>query len=198
MAKKDQSLTSQAAPWRTGIAWWLVLLEGIIALIIGVYMIVSPIQATTILGLLMSIFLVINGAIQLYQSLRNKGKGRFVKVAMWRGIIGLAVGAFILVIWLVGVNARDFAIILLWLGLIVYGLLGVYLVIAGRSHRGGIRWSVLLGSVIILLFGLLVAYDDFTDTGLINVIAVLMVVLGILLILLGLGRRIAADSYGAS
>lgn len=189
--EKGKDTLKQVAPWKSGVAWWLVLVEGIVALVLGAYLIIAPAQAATILGLLLSLFLIIDGIIQFVASLRQAVRGR---LGRWRGIIGVVVGVAILVIWFFGLEARELAVTILGVGLLIYGLTGVFLVLFRRGDTR-FRWGVLLGSVILTVVGLVALFDNFSPGfQSLPVIGALLVVLGVGLIIFAVGRRSLADA----
>ena len=84
MSEQVQTTIKQAAPWRKGVSWWLVLTEGIVALVLGIYLLVAPEQARAITTTLLSIYLIVAGLMQIVAGMRYSGQDRMAKIALIR------------------------------------------------------------------------------------------------------------------
>ena len=51
-------LARQTAPWREGQSWWVAGVEGIIALLIGIYVVADPVQASDLVRQLIAVVLL--------------------------------------------------------------------------------------------------------------------------------------------
>ena len=61
----------RVAPWK--VAWWIVLVEGIIALAVGLYVLVQPQQASTWLAQLIGAYLLVNSGLAIYAGFSGSG-----------------------------------------------------------------------------------------------------------------------------
>ena len=59
-----------ALPWRKGIAWWLVLIEGMVFLGVGLYMVIATEDTSDLLGKILAATLGVMGLAELIRRLR--------------------------------------------------------------------------------------------------------------------------------
>ena len=186
-----------AAPWRRGIAWWLVLVEGIVLLGIGLYMVLDHQGSGVMVGKLVAAILGIMGLIELIAGLRLEASGAVIKVTMIHATVGFVTGLLIFVLlWTDSLTNQAGAIILAF-GCLIVGLLGLYRAVLLRgqvSLRGG-----LIMSVFFFLFGamlMLSALGKGLFDASLTLMAWLLVIAGALLIAWAilLYRRIRAES----
>ncbi len=144
----------QAAPWRKGIPWGIVLAEGIVLVAVGLFLLFAPRQASRIVGQLLAIVLGVTGGIQLVGALRAKQEGRLGELNTLRGALGLGAGALILLLILIDVLSFQAGQIILGLGSLAYGGIGLYLVYLTRED--GLRpWPIVANSLWVLLGALM-------------------------------------------
>lgn len=191
MTEKTKSTISQAAPWKSDVAWWVVLIKGFIAMALGVYMLVQQTQAAGVIGILLAIYLIISGLLQLYAGLRVKRRGGLASVVRWRGLVGLVIGAFAVAQYFLKFGTLSLSLTIVGLGAFVYGLLGLYLGFADR--RRGTHWGTVLNSLLVTLLGAVILYGNWTNTPIITWLGALAVIFGILLIIYAVVRREAAS-----
>lgn len=154
MKSKTTQGIKQAAPWRKGIPWGIVLAEGIVLLAVGLFLLFAPRQSGRVVGQILAVVLGVTGAIQLITALRNKQEGRLGELNTVRGALGLGVGALILLLLLLDVLTFQAGQIILGLGSVAYGAIGLYLVYLTRE--GGLRpWPVIANSLWVLLGALM-------------------------------------------
>jgi uncharacterized membrane protein HdeD (DUF308 family) len=132
------------------VPWWLVLIQGISALILGIFLITSPGATTFILIQFLGIYWLISGIFQLI--------GMFIDSTAWgwklfAGVLGILAGIAVLnhPLWSTLLVPSILVIILAVQGIIV-GIVGLVQAFKGAGWGAGIlgALSVLFG--IVLLF----------------------------------------------
>jgi uncharacterized membrane protein HdeD (DUF308 family) len=154
MKSKAAQGIGQAAPWRKGIPWGVVLAEGIVLLAVGLFLLFAPKQSGRIVGQILAIVLGVTGAIQLFVAIRRKQAGQLGVLNTVRGALGLGIGVLILVLLLLNALTFQAGQIILGLGSLAYGAIGLYLVYLSRES--GLRaWPIVANSLWVLLGALL-------------------------------------------
>ena len=188
-----------AAPWRKGIAWWLVLVEGIAMLGIGLYMLLNHQSSGVMVGKLVAAILGITGLIELIAGLRLQASLAVIKVTMIHATVGLVTGLLIFILLWTDAMTNHTGAIILSVGCLIFGLLGLFRVILLRGHaplRGG-----LITSVFFFIFGAALMLSTLGrglfDASL-TLMAWLLVIAGALLIIWAIlqYRRIRKESAG--
>lgn len=151
--KKVTQGVKQAAPWRKGIPWGIVLAEGIVLVLVGLFLLFAPQTSQRVVGYILAIILAVTGAIQLYGALRARQEGQLGQLNTVRGAVGLAAGALIVILLLLNVVSLQAARVILGLGAVAFGGIGVYLIYLTRE--AGLRPWPIISNAFWVLFGLL-------------------------------------------
>lgn len=160
-----------ASMGKTTIAWWLVLIEGIAAIILGLLLLTNPGATIVVLIQFLGIWWLVSGIMDLV--------GMFIDHTAWgwklfSGIVGIIAGIVILQhpLWAPFVVTGVLVIFMGILGLI-QGIMGLI-----AAFQGGGWVSALLG-VVSILFGLILLFNTaVASIGLWLVIGVLALVGG--------------------
>jgi uncharacterized membrane protein HdeD (DUF308 family) len=172
-----------AAPWRKGIAWWLVILEGLILLVVGLYMLIAEESSDVMLGVVLAATLAIMGLLELIAGLRSReAEGKVARWTTFQGAVGLVVGVVVFALLAADSITADTGRIILGIGCLVFGLLGVvryFMQLARKLPRSGVIMGLFFLVVGVFLL-LAVAGVDTLDTSL-TVISIILVVCGVLL-----------------
>ena len=183
---------------QTGVfPWWLVLVEGIAAILIGILLFMAP-QATLELVIqLFGLFWLVGGVLRI-ASVFTDPIDRGLKVFV--GIIGILAGIAVFrhPMWLAYFMTGMFVIVLGGLGVVI-GAISLFM-----AFRGG-GWGAGIVGVLSLLFGLLVLLNPLlAGTGFIFLYAAVSLVGGVISVVVGLKMRkapvvavVPADSAGA-
>ena len=147
----------QAAPWRKGVPWWLVMIEGIGLLALGLYMFVTPVKSRVLLAGILAAALGITGAVQLIALSRAKEKGPLATLGIVRGAVGLAVGVLILLLLLLDAKSVDLGRAILGLGSLAYGGIGLYILY--RTHETRAQLAAIVNSSFFVFVGLIMLID---------------------------------------
>jgi uncharacterized membrane protein HdeD (DUF308 family) len=180
----------RVSPWR-GADWRVVIGEGVLLVLGGVYFLVDGERAEFILGVIVSAALIVDGLRQWYLGFRRLERGRGRDLTLIRGAVGIVVGALVISlsvlrqITVVGIRVA------LGCGTLAYGLLG--LVIAGPSiRRRHASWTSTGFDVLLVALGVLLLYRVATSDSislLLGVIGWLIVCAGLVIIGVGILRR---------
>lgn len=160
---KTEDLAQYAAnyaPWRKGIAWWVVLIQGLIALGIGIYALLNKNYAAWVIISGFCIYFIVSALRTIWQALRGRDIG-FSVLGLLAAGGGLAVGTAILVPVLRALFGGDveagFAqytlLYVFGVAQLVIGLLTVGSAFVERPEQG-VRWSSVVRGVIFVVLGL--------------------------------------------
>jgi len=162
----------------TGLPWWLVLLEGIAAVIIGLFLLTAPGATLFVLIQVLGIFWLVGGIFRII--------GIFIDTSLWGwkligGVLGILAGIVVLQhpIWSTVLVPEIYVIILGIQGLL---LGGVTLVTAFQGEG----WGVGILGVLSILFGLVLLFNPWIG------VAVLPLLLGAFGIVGGIAAIVAA------
>jgi uncharacterized membrane protein HdeD (DUF308 family) len=160
------------------VPWWVVLIEGIAAIIIGVLLLINPRVTTVVLIQFLGIYWFIVGIIDIVRI--------FMDSTMWgwklfSGIIGILAGIAIIQypLW----SSLLVPTVLVW----VFGFFGIIIGIIGLIQAfQGAGWGAGILGVLSILFGLLLIFNAFVAS------LTLPFIFGILAIVGGLAALVMA------
>jgi uncharacterized membrane protein HdeD (DUF308 family) len=162
----------------TGLPWWLVLLEGIAAVIIGLFLLTAPGATLFVLIQVLGIFWLVGGIFRII--------GIFIDTSLWGwkligGVLGILAGIVVLQhpIWSTVLVPGIYVIILGIQGLL---LGGVTLVTAFQGEG----WGVGILGVLSIVFGLVLLFNPWIG------VAILPLLLGAFGIVGGIAAIVAA------
>lgn len=154
---KATDAARSVAPWRKGVPWWLVLIEGILLLALGFLMYLAPVKSRILLAEIIAGALGIAGAIQLFATLRSQEKGPLATWNIVRGAIGLTVGIILVIMLLLNSNAYGFGRFILGIGAFTYGAIGIYIIYL--THETGLRLGAIINCIFFVLIGAVMLID---------------------------------------
>src|SRR4051812_37614834 len=126
MSENLKSLTTQATPWNKQVAWWIVVVEGALAVALGLFVILQPQQANARLIQIIGGYLAVMSAIALYRVLAHKDETLGTTSGYVRNGIGLVAGLIALFNpWLSMISATGAAAILA-LGMAISAIINLY------------------------------------------------------------------------
>jgi uncharacterized membrane protein HdeD (DUF308 family) len=141
----------EAVVGKLGQNWWLLLLEGIISVLLGVYALTRPGITLVALIVVWGLFALVNGVIQVVRSFGDAHDGH--SAWGWQlaaGLVGIVAGLVILR-W-PGISAL-FVLFLVGIWAIVTGIVSIVHAIADHEAMPH-AWLVALGGVVSVLFGI--------------------------------------------
>lgn len=167
--------------------WWLSLVQGLVAVGAGVYLLVAPARASLLIGVLAALYLLISGVIHLFRGLRvrRRTRGSF---SLIRGIVGIVIGGAILLLAVFNIGSLSFGYTILAIGLLIFGALGLFGSFFKREGKS-FAWGPVIVNAALLIWGLIILFARST----VNLPAVsgwILVIIGVVIILYTvLGRR---------
>lgn len=154
---KAATTAKSAAPWRKGIPWWLVLLEGIILTGVGLYMFFAKPSTLAILGWILALVLLAAGAMSLYLVSQVAEKSAARKFTLIQGGVAAAAGGLVVILRLFNALSAETAAIVLGLGCLVYGGMGLYTLI--DPHLVPLRRVSIISAVFFTVIGVLLLLE---------------------------------------
>jgi len=175
--------------------WWLGLIQGLVALGLGLFLVLDRGSASLIIGLLAAIYLLVAGIIHTIRGLglRSADKGSVVLI---RGIVGLVIGAILLAFALFNVGTLQSGYTILAIGLIIFGALGLFTSFFQRGNKG-FAWGPVLVNLALLVLGILVFFSRSQGFDLALVSGWILILVGAVILLWTiLGRKDASEAAG--
>ncbi|MGH2616349.1 MAG: HdeD family acid-resistance protein [Thermomicrobiales bacterium] len=175
-----RNVARETAPWKAGQSWWVVGIEGIIALAIGVYIVSNPAGASDVIRFLIAVVLLVDSLGQIVDGFRVRG----LPSSPWEALRG-GVGATVAVLTLLSGWSADIGDIgarqMLAAGLLAYGILGILaLVFSLRST--GFKIGAIIADVLTIVLGVLLLIARPGDTGTTQLLGVAAIAGGIALL----------------
>jgi uncharacterized membrane protein HdeD (DUF308 family) len=154
---KQESLDTAKglAPWRAGLAWWIVLTEGIVLGVIGILILINPRQAIVNVALLLAAALVVAGILQIWAIMQGKVPESSDALLAARAGIGIFAGGIVLLLFFLEYLGTESGLITFGLGSLVYGVLGIWAAVTSSARR---TVSAIVDGVFFSLFGALLIY----------------------------------------
>ena len=157
-----RGVAQRSVPWKEGQSWWIVAIEGIIALIIGIYIVANPAGASDILRVLIALVLLVVSLGQILEGFRSQSLNN-ARWATLRGGVGATVAALTLLSeWSAFIDPAG-ARQILAIGLLAYGILGIVSLIF-TMRQTGLKVAMVISDVLTIVLGLLLLFADANDT----------------------------------
>lgn len=181
-------MTATTAVAGTHTRWWLPLVEGILAVLLGIFFLSNP--ATTSVGFVLGLgfYWIVIGAVDIFRIFQDRDGWGW---KLFSGILGITAG-FLIVSGILGQNhplGTAFSVgtaftIVLAVTSIVYGVIGIV-----QAFRGAGWWPAVLGGFGIF-FGLIMLFNPLSATlALPWSIGIVLIGLGIFLIIAAFRMR---------
>jgi uncharacterized membrane protein HdeD (DUF308 family) len=183
-------LTSSAKgvlPWRKGVAWWVVLLQGVVLLALGLYVFFARPTTAVILGWVVALSLLASGVLSLYLSLQATERTPVRQWTLIHGAVGVAAGLLAIVIQFVSPGA---ALTVLGLGCLAYGGVGLYLLL--DKNLTPLRRLSFIGTLFYLVLGALITLHVLgvgTLATVLQIVSLMLITAGIILFFWGIILR---------
>jgi uncharacterized membrane protein HdeD (DUF308 family) len=169
-----------AAPAKSPNAWLWTLVRGVLALILGIYLMVGAQTAPTVVAYVLAIYVTLAGAMQTFRGLFNRDAPGSTTDRV-RGLVGLIGGLGLLLLLFFNVLSLSAAYTFLAILLIVFGALGLFEAFFDRG-ASRFRWMAVLINVLLLALGVLVFYSRMREFDLRLWSGVLLAVIGVVVI----------------
>lgn len=180
-------MAATAAPAKTT-RWWIVLVEGILAIILGLLLLTNPIKASGALVLALGLYWIIIGILELVGLLRDRSAWGW---KLFVGIIAILAGGVIVSGFLGGQSdlqtmlGTTFAVGLAFSWVIGFMAIMYGIIALIAAFRGG-GWGAGIMGVLGILFGILILANTAAAT------IGLPIALGILFVFAGIFMLVAA------
>jgi len=178
----------QIKPWRRSTAWWVLLIEGLVALGLGLAILFQPNQAQGWVLLFMAVLLSVHGLLTLLGFLFGRRQGNFPLI---RGAIALIIGMAAILMPMFGFDDRTTIAWMLAAGLVVTGVLSVvapFVETNQEARRGG-----LLMALFLVVLGVLLFYNLMTGINVLQITAWTLLIFGVGLSGYGIAARKRVD-----
>ncbi len=169
-----------ALPWRKGVAWWVVLLEGVALLALGLYVFFAKPTTAVVLGWVVALSLLASGALSLYLSLQATEQTPVRQWTLIHGVVGVAAGLLAILIQFVSPGA---ALTVLGLGCLAYGGVGLYMLL--DKNLTAMRRLSFITTIFYLVLGVLIVLHALgvgTLATVLQLISLLLIAAGIILL----------------
>jgi len=171
-------MTAQATQSTSGqstVPWWLVLIEGIAAILIGFFLLISPATTTIVIVQFLGFYWLISGIFSIISI--------FIDHSMWgwklfAGVLGIIAGILIIQhpLWSTLLVPATLVIVMGVFGLII-GVINLF-----QAFRGG-GWGIGILGVLSIIFGLILLANPMLATlGLPLVLGIFGIVFGVIAI----------------
>jgi len=191
MTNDIKSQVTQAAkgalPWRKGIAWWVVLLEGVALLALGLYVFFAKPTTAVILGWVVALSLLASGALSLYLSFQTAERTPVRQWTLIHGAVGVAAGLLAIIVQFFSPGA---ALTVLGLGCLAYGGVGLYMLM--DKQLTALRRLSFISTIFYLVLGALIvlhALGVSTLATILQLVSLLLIAAGIILLFWGIILR---------
>lgn len=178
--------------------WWLVLLRGVFAVILGILAFVWPVATAIAFVWVFAIYAVVDGVVNIVQALSTRKSDPAWGWLLTVGIVGLIAG---IVVMIFPAAAGALALlVLLWIVAIWAIISGIFGIPAAASIASGAAKVLgIVFSVLSIVFGVLLTILLFTTptsaiVGLIYVLGAYAVLSGIVLVIIAFQARAAANA----
>ncbi len=189
MTQIGDAVLARVSPFRA--SWIVAVAIGLLLILAGIYFLTDGERAEFILGATISAALILDG-VRLWRVGFSLKRSQLRDLTLVRGAIGIVVGLPVIAlsatgqITVVGVRA------VLGVGLLAYGLLGLWITRPSEKARDA-RWVSAGLDLLMVALGLLLVYRVVTSDSisiLLGVIGWLVIGSGVAFITLGLARRL--------
>ena len=168
----SKNLVRQTPLWKAGQRWWVVGVQGIIALAVGVFMLANPTGASDVIRFLIALVLLLDSLGHIVDGFRERRQPS----APWEALRG-GIGVTVAVLTLLSAGSNyvrdDGARQMLAIGLLVYGVLGIVSVIF-TIRSTGFKGGAIIADVLTIALGILLLSarsGDTTGTQLLGAVA---------------------------
>ena len=132
--------------------WWILLVQGIAAIILGIMLFTSPARTLVALAWVLGIFWIVGGISDIIGAFTGRGGNRHWFWQLLSGILGVVVGFLFVSQPIAGAVALPFVMtLLLGAGAIVSGIFNIIGAIMMRKEISGEIWMIIWGVISILL-----------------------------------------------
>lgn len=173
-------------PWAG--SWWNALIQGLLALGLGIFLYMNPKEATRVFAQFLALYLLISGLFAIEAGPRMLAGEKGGPLAYYKGLAGAVIGGLLVfsLILQFGWLTPSIQLLVLGVGLLIYGALGLYQAVVGLKGNSQILGYVSAG--LFLFLGIAAVF--FRDQPVIGGwVAPVLMILGVGLIIMAFIRR---------
>ncbi len=174
--------------------WWLVLLRAIAAILLGILLFANPGALLMVIMIYIGVYWLIDGIFTVIASLRGRKNLEHWGWAIFTGIISILAGLTVLSQPVLSalLTTTFFAYLVGFLAIVS----GISSLVSGfRLHKASGEWSMIIGGLMSLLFGLLLVFNPlFSSFVLLSMAGIFALIGGIILLLFAIRMRSAVKA----
>lgn len=154
MGTRIRALMAETAPWRQGISWWVVGVEGLALAAIGLALVYQSDATGDVARVLVGIALMVLSVQELFAAVRDPNHA-FRGFHLLRGVIGLATGLLVALNPWLHFFTLEISRLVLGLGLLIFGVIGLVGVLYSPTVETVSLEAVVSGSLTVA-FGIVI------------------------------------------
>jgi uncharacterized membrane protein HdeD (DUF308 family) len=174
--------------------WWLVLLRAIAAILLGILLFANPGALLMVIMIYIGVYWLIDGIFTVIASLRGRKNLEHWGWGIFTGIISILAGLVVLSQPVLSalLTTTFFAYLVGFLAIVS----GISSLVSGfRLHQASGEWSMIIGGLMSLLFGLLLVFNPlFSSFVLLSMAGIFALIGGIILLLFAIRMRSAVKA----
>jgi len=174
--------------------WWLVLLRAIAAILLGILLFANPGALLMVIMIYIGVYWLIDGIFTVIASLRGRKNLEHWGWGIFTGIISILAGLVVLSQPVLSalLTTTFFAYLVGFLAIVS----GISSLVSGfRLHKASGEWSMIIGGLMSLLFGLLLVFNPlFSSFVLLSMAGIFALIGGIILLLFAIRMRSAVKA----
>lgn len=173
--------------------WWIMLIQGICALIIGILLFTNTAATLITLAIFLGAYWLITGIFDIIGAFTRRNGDRHWFWSLLAGIIGIVAGFLLISQPLTGAVVLPVVLaILIGIAAIVSGIFNIIWAIRARNEIRGEGWIILWGVISIILGLWILSTPVISGAALVWVAAIAAVIGGIVMIIFSFRMRSAA------
>jgi uncharacterized membrane protein HdeD (DUF308 family) len=175
--------------------WWIMLIQGIAALIIGILLFTNPLSTLFSIVILLGVFWLIGGIFDIIGAFTRRNGDKHWFWSLLGGIISIIAGLFLLGNPVTSIVALPVAAaIVIGVSAIISGIFNIIWAIRARNDIQGEGWIILWGVISIILGIWILSAPLGSAAGLVLFAAIAAVIGGIAMIIFSFRMRSVAKS----
>ncbi len=185
-----RSFVRRGNPFRSDTTWQVVLIQGLLALGIGLYALLAEESARHTIVLLIGLFLLLNGLHLAWEALTDSGHGGddMDRYRLMRAAIGIVTGLIVVIDRFQDFMSLDSARVVAGIGLIGIGIVTLIGILATREALGW-RIAALGSAALLAAWGVVVLYQASNDSNASEFIGCGAIAIGVAMIAIAGYRR---------
>lgn len=153
-----------------GRSWWVTLIQGIVAIVLGLYLLFGGDAAAGNVALVAALYMLVAGVLALI-------RGSDDAIGRYQGIIAVVVGALVLFLYAFDILSTYWDFTIFAIGAILVGLLGLYSEFFDRGERE-LSWARILVNALLLLWGVMIFFSRVQEFDLQGITAWILIAMG--------------------